>query len=196
MLANLICKFFGGPWKLKKICQTTRNYTIKKILISLYSFYQYENGSSIAWNSTFKGEPCFPHGMKSIFISGGVEIGLNCVIFQQVTIGSNTLVDSKNIGTPSFGNNCYIGAGATIIGDIKIGNNVRIGSNTTIYKDVPDNSIVVSGNQRLIEKNATLNNRFYMYPGQWVYYDNGQWFPELNEDILHKFKELTDKYNS
>lgn len=117
----------------------------KRLLIGVYSFYQYENNSSVAWNSIFKGTPCLPHGMKSIFISGGAIIGRNCVIFQQVTIGSNTLPDSKGIGAPVIGDNCYIGAGAKIIGNVKIGDNVRIGANAIVYKDVPNNSVVLSG---------------------------------------------------
>lgn len=33
----------------------------------------------------------FPHGLKGIFISKIAKIGINCVIFQHVTIGSNML---------------------------------------------------------------------------------------------------------
>ena len=69
----------------------------------------------------------FPHGLNGIFISNGAIIGKNCVIFHQVTIGSNTLEDSKNFGAPVIGDNCYIGCGAKIIGKVKIGNkNVMI----------------------------------------------------------------------
>ena len=41
-----------------------------------------------------------PHGLSGIYISKGAKIGNNCVIFHQVTIGSNTLEDSKNAGAP------------------------------------------------------------------------------------------------
>ena len=41
-----------------------------------------------------------PHGLSGIYISKGAKIGNNCVIFHQVTIGSNTLKDSKKLGVP------------------------------------------------------------------------------------------------
>lgn len=49
-----------------------------------------------------------------IFISQGAKIGENAVIFHQVTIGSNTLKDSKGYGAPQIGNSVYIGVGAKI----------------------------------------------------------------------------------
>ncbi|WP_289889047.1 serine acetyltransferase [Janthinobacterium sp. SUN118] len=137
--------------------------------------YQYENSSSIAWNSTFLGKPYFPHGIKTIFISGGARIGRNCIIFQQVTIGSNTMPDSKGMGAPEIGDNCYIGAGAKIIGRVRIGNNVRIGANTVVYNDVPDNSVVLSGQQRTIVREARQDNRYYCFRGRWVYFQDGDW---------------------
>lgn len=122
------------------------------------------------------GEPCFPHGVKSIFISGNAKIGKNCVIFQQVTIGSVTLSDAKSAGAPTIGDNVYIGAGAKIVGNVRVGDNVRIGANAVVYKDVPANSIVVGGEQRVISKDALLDNRFYSTrSGVHVFYDDGKW---------------------
>ena len=181
---------FGSIWRLKNLCIHTKYLPLKKFYISLYSAYQYENNSSVAWNSSFKGEPCFPHGMKSIFISGHARIGENCVIFQQVTIGSNTILGSKNMGAPIIGNNCYISAGAKIIGKVKIGNNVRIVANTVVYKDVPDNSVVISNEQKIIIREQRLDNRFFSDQGIWVYYDEGEWTPVHDKSSLIKFKNF------
>lgn len=188
MIARLIVKAFGSIWNLKRLCMEMHSGVVKKLLIGVYELYQYENNSSIAWNSIFKGTPCLPHGMKSIFVSGGTTLGCNCVIFQQVTIGSNTLPDSKGTGAPVIGDNCYIGAGAKIIGNVKIGDNVRIGANAVVYKDVPSNSIVLSGEQRTITKDLPLDNKFYSFHGRWVYYDNSEWVPVVDEAILTKLK--------
>lgn len=81
MLMRAIVSVFGSDWKLKALCSEVRYAPLKRLLIKLYGLYQYENGSSIAWNSTFLGQPCFPHGIKSVFISGGARIGRNCIIF-------------------------------------------------------------------------------------------------------------------
>jgi len=189
MLARLLIQPFGKIWNLKKLC-FSKNIFISKSAKILYGFYQYENNSAIAWNSTFKSEPFFPHGIKSIFISGGAKIGSDCIIFQQVTIGSNTLIDSKGIGAPSLGDNVYVGSGATIIGAVKIGNNVRIGANTVVYQDVPDNSIVVSGEQKIITKETKLDNRFYSFNNQWVYYSDGSYHQVTDEEKLKKLNIL------
>lgn len=54
-------------------------------------------------------------------------------------------------GSPIIGNNVFIGAGATIIGNIRIGNNVKIGAGAIVVSDVPDNSTVVCEKARIIE---------------------------------------------
>lgn len=183
MIARLLAKPFGSIWLLKERC-SSKNILLSKVSKFIYGLYQYENNSSIAWNSRFKSEPCFPHGMKSIFVSGGALIGNNCIIFQQVTIGSVTLRDSRGKGAPVIGDNVYIGSGAKIFGAVKVGNNVRIGANAVVYKDVPDNSVVVSGEQRTITKEEVLDNRFYSYHCHWTYYDKGQYIEVTEHNII------------
>ena len=77
-----------------------------------------------------------------------------------LTIGSNTLIDSKSGGAPIIGDNVYIGAGAKIIGNVKIGNNVRIGAGCTVTRDVPDNCTVAQNLPAVIQKDAPQDNRF------------------------------------
>ena len=172
MIARLIVKSFGSIWKLKEKC-VSKTPLIAHLAKLLYGLYQYENNSSVAWNSKFDSEPCFPHGMKSIFVSGGARVGHNCIIYQQVTIGSVATIGSQKRGSPIIGDSVYIAAGAKIIGSVKVGNNVRIGANAVVFKDVPDNSVVVTGEQKLIIKDEPLDNRFYSFQGRWVYYEKG-----------------------
>lgn len=100
-----------------------------------------------------------PHGLFGIYISHGAKVGKNCVIFNNVTIGSNTLSDSKGYGAPTLGNNVYIGAGAKIIGNVKIGDNVRVGANCVVTKDIPKNTTVVLEKPRIIRKKKN-NNKY------------------------------------
>lgn len=74
-------------------------------------------------------------------------MGKNCVIFQNVTIGSN----GTPIG-PTIGNNVFFGAGCVVLGDIHIGNNVRIGANAIVVKDIPDNCTVVTRGTTIVKK--------------------------------------------
>lgn len=123
-----------------------------------------ENSCSIPFcKEIFEGRVTFPHGLNGIFISQGAQIGDNCVIFHQVTIGSNTIRESKNFGCPIIGENVYIGCGAKIIGGVHIGNNVRIGANCIVTQDVPDNATVVMEKPRVIIHNKELDNTFVNY---------------------------------
>ncbi len=117
-------------------------------------------GSYVGSGAQFASAPIFPHGVTGIFISSGAVIGKDCVIFHQVTIGSNTLNDSSKKGAPVIGNNVYIGAGAKIIGSVKIGDNCRIGANCVVVKDVPNNTTVVSQPARFIIKDVPPSNVF------------------------------------
>lgn len=101
---------------------------------------------SIGKGATFKTKPHLPHGIRGIFISHNVKIGENATIFHQVTIG-----EGKD-GAPTIGDDCYIGVGAKIIGNIKIGNNVRIGANCVVVEDIPDNCTVVMDKPRIIQR--------------------------------------------
>lgn len=93
------------------------------------------------------------HGM-GVVIGETTEIGDDCVLFHNVTLGGTGKHRDKR--HPTIGNNVMIGTGAILLGPIKVGNNVKIGANTFILmKDVPDNCTVVGTPGRI----AKLNNK-------------------------------------
>ncbi len=106
-----------------------------------------------------------PHGIAGIFISYGARIGRGCTIFHQVTIGSNTLADSRGQGAPVIGDNVYIGAGAKIIGGVQVGDNARIGANCVVTFDVPANATVVLDAPRVILRDTPRDNTFLTWEG-------------------------------
>lgn len=137
----------------------------KSILVRFWNQYRYtkliqSHNAYIPLHTKIKGKPVFPHGVYGVFISSSAEIGKGCVIFHQVTIGSNTLAGSKRNGAPVIGDNVYIGCGAKIIGAVRIGNNVRIGANCVVTKDIPDNSTVVLSEPRLIVREGAPDNGY------------------------------------
>src|SRR5690606_21220193 len=113
-------------WKLREEYFFSDDEVRRQEIAKEYRWLMHEFGSSIHMNSKFESDPFFPHGPYSIFISRGAKIGRNCIIFQQVTVGSNFVLGSKTMGCPTVGDNVYIGSGAKIIGNIKIGNNVIV----------------------------------------------------------------------
>ena len=160
LFGYFIIKICKGIWQTKHTVNQTNNAFLRQLLLLSYDSALLKYGSYIGYSAKFADIPLFPHGIMGVFISAGAEIGKNCVIFQQVTIGSNTLIDSERKGAPIIGDNCYIGAGAKIIGNVKIGNNCRIGANCVIVNDVPDNSVVVLNAPRIVRK-ENMDNRYY-----------------------------------
>ncbi|MCI8917100.1 MAG: serine acetyltransferase [Oscillospiraceae bacterium] len=116
-------------------------------------------GSYVGVDSKIAGRPYFPHGCVGVFISNDAVIGRDAVIFQQVTIGSNTLPDSKRPGSPVIGDGVYLGAGAKVIGGITVGDCCRVGANAVVVRDLPPHSVAVCAPTQVIQK-AGLDNTF------------------------------------
>lgn len=147
----------------------------KGVLVSVFLHNVDAKCGYIGLGCKFLSRPYFPHGVHGVFISNQAVIGKNAVIYQGVTIGSVLTKGSSRAGSPVIGDNCYIGAGAKIIGNVHIGNNCRIGANAVVYQDMPDNSIAVCSPTRIITREQELDNRFFKLDeqGQLVYWDHG-----------------------
>jgi len=163
MIGEFLTSTLGGFWPMREQMLKSKSRIIKLILLKIYFQYMKENGSMIQPEATFANKPTFPHGPTGIFISKGAKIGENSVIFQHVTIGSNTIPTSKTKGAPTIGNNVYIGAGAAIIGGITVGNNCRIGANCIVAQNIPDHSVVVMEKPRIIRKENIDNTQYYSF---------------------------------
>lgn len=166
--------FLNDWWQLRQLLRQHSRFRI---------FYQYwyrrqmlRHAANIMPRAEFASKPTLPHGLSGIFISSGVRIGRNAVIFHQVTIGTVTTIDSSHRGSPVIGDNCLIGAGAKIIGNIRIGNNVRIGANAVVHRDVPDNAIVTSGAQQVRICASPPDNRYvFNREGVWYQAQDGEY---------------------
>ncbi len=141
MISRILVTLFGGIWKVKKKCLAKGSF-FSKFYISLYNYYQFEHGSSISYKVNHGEGLVFPRGMKQIVIAEDVNIGSNCIIYQQVTIDKDLLTDSTSAQAPTIGNNCVIYPGAKIIGNLTIGDNVIIGANAVIENNITDNTVV------------------------------------------------------
>jgi len=76
------------------------------------------------------------HG-DGTFVSAD-EIGKNCTIYHQVTIGRLNMEHPTTIG-----NNVTVYAGAKVLGRVKVGDNVTIAANSVVMSDVPPNVTVM-----------------------------------------------------
>jgi serine O-acetyltransferase len=84
-----------------------------------------------------------PHP-NGIVIHDDCVIGVNCLIFQQVTLGAT------GSGVPRIGGHVDIGAGAKLLGRITIGDHARIGANALVVDDVPCGATVVSAAAQML----------------------------------------------
>ena len=90
----------------------------------------------------------------------GVSImhkGFGIVIHPNAKIGENTIIQNSVIigerkpwDVPIIGRNCFIGAGAFVIGKITIGDNVKIGAGAVVTTDVPEGCTAVGVPARLV----------------------------------------------
>ena len=96
------------------------------------------------------------------FGNGGIGGGLmishyHAIVYpkkagKNLRIGPGCVIGRNNGGFPIIGDNVYIAANATVIGEIHIGDNVIIGAGSVVTKDIPSNCVYV-GNPAHFVKN-------------------------------------------
>ena len=108
-----------------------------------HRFWSVITGADIPLNCIIGGGLLIPHP-NGIVIHAGAEIGPNCLLFQQVTIGAT------EAGIPRLGGHVDVGAGAKLIGPIVIGNHAKIGANAVVTRDVPPAATAVGIPARIV----------------------------------------------
>ena len=122
-----------NPWK-----------RFSRILAVLrHRWWSIVTGADIPLNCKLGGGLLLPHP-NGIVIHPEVEIGPNCLLFQQVTLGAN------DRGVPKIAGHVDIGAGAKVLGPVTIGCHARIGANAVVLNDVPIGASAAGVPARLI----------------------------------------------
>lgn len=109
------------------------------------------NSNSISAKAIIGKTTVFHHHGLGCVIHDNTEIGENCHIFQNVTIGSKWPKGKCEGNCPKIGNNVFIGAGAVILGNISIGDNAIIGANSVVLESVREN-VMMAGVPAVIKK--------------------------------------------
>ena len=132
-------------WKYIKTLRYVELYTNRNKAweIPLLIYYRhklnklsYRTGFQIPPNVVGSGMTIWHWG--TIIINEQTRIGKNVVLNPLVIIGHK----NPGEGCPVIGDNCFIGGGARIIGNIHIGNDVTIAPNAVVVKDIPDGMTV------------------------------------------------------
>jgi len=139
----------AGKWwePSKRLLKSIRDYqrSRSKWAVLRHRFWSVVTGADIPVNSRIGGGLLLPHP-QGIVIHPDAEIGPNCLLFQQVTIGADTR------GIPRLGAHVDVGAGARIIGPVRIGDYARIGANAVVTIDVPKGATAVGVPARIVKR--------------------------------------------
>jgi serine O-acetyltransferase len=123
---------------------------LRKWFAFCHRFWSAVTGADIPLNCKIGGGLAIPHP-NGIVIHPAAVIGVNCLIFQQVTIGT-----AGHPGAPVIEGHVDIGAGAKILGPVHIGAHAKIGANAVVLCDVPSGWTAVGVPARLIAPGAKI----------------------------------------
>jgi len=115
----------------------------RKLAALRHRFWSIVTGAEIPLGCKLGGGLLLPHP-NGIVIHPKAEIGPNCLLFQQVTLG--------DVGgaAPRLGGHVDVGAGAKILGGIVVGDDALIGANAVVLQDVPAGATAVGIPARIV----------------------------------------------
>jgi serine O-acetyltransferase len=125
---------------------------ILKFVALRYHFWSVVTGAEIPLNCNIGGGLLIPHP-NGIVIHPGARIGVNCLIFQQVTIGTR-----GNPKVPVIEGHVDIGAGAKVLGQVRIGAHARVGANAVVLSDVPSGAIAIGTPAKIIDNHSSSDS--------------------------------------
>ncbi len=114
------------------------------VAVLRHRFWSVVSGADIPVNCRLGGGLLLPHP-NGVVIHPSAEVGPNCLVFQQVTLGAGS-----RPGFPRLGGHVDVGAGAKILGGVTIGDHARIGANAVVMIDVPAGATAVGVPARLL----------------------------------------------
>lgn len=123
-----------------------------KLAVVRHRIWSVVTGADIPLNSNLGGGLLIPHP-NGVVIHPDAEVGPNCLLFQQVTIGATSA------GVPKLGGHVDVGAGAKIIGPVQIGDHAIIGANAVVTGNVPAGATAVGVPARIVDKSAPPRTR-------------------------------------
>ena len=115
-----------------------------------HRFWSVITQAEIHLTQSIGGGLVLPHP-NGIVLHPRAEIGPNCLIFHQVTLGT---VPNRT-GVPVLGGHVDVGAGAKILGPVRVGDHAVIGANAVVLSDVPPGAVAVGIPARIILRQET-----------------------------------------
>lgn len=130
------------------------NHNMKFIARYISQRARHKTGIEIHPGATIGKGLFIDHGM-GVVIGETTEIGDNCTIYQNVTLGGTGKETGKR--HPTIGDNVLVGAGAKVLGPFKVGDNARIAAGAVVLREVPCNTTAVGVPAKVIMDNKIKN---------------------------------------
>ena len=92
------------------------------------------------------------HGM-GVVIGETAEIGDDCMLYHQVTLGGRSLERGAK-RHPTLGDRVVVGAGAKVIGNITVGTDAKVGAGALVIKDVPAGETILAAPSKVRQADA------------------------------------------
>ena len=96
----------------------------------------------------------FEH-QSGIVIHGNAEIGDDCIIRQDVTLGNRN--SDRPLEAPRLGNRVSVGAGAKVLGPVHIGDGAKIGANAVVCNDIPAGAVALGVPARVVRSGTAAD---------------------------------------
>lgn len=79
------------------------------------------------------------------------RIGARARIMQGATVGSDAVVAGADRGgSPTIGDDAFIGPGAVVVGPVRLGDRVRVGANAVVSDSFPSDVVVAGAPARVV----------------------------------------------
>lgn len=124
------------------------------IAVLRHRFWSAVSGAEVPLVCQIGGGLLLPHP-NGIVVHPDARIGPNCLIFQQVTLGTGGPLP----GAPVLKGHVDVGAGAKILGGVTIGEHAKVGANAVVLCDVPAGATAVGIPARIVHRQGPAGRR-------------------------------------
>lgn len=134
--------WLGATYRFGGWARAVRPAPLRILFLALHRVL--ELPGTVLLNVTIRAESigpglCLIHP-RNVLIGGGTILGADCLVFHEVTFGTNALSGEK----PKVGDRVEVYVGARILGKVEIGNDAVVGANVVVTRDVPAGFVILA----------------------------------------------------
>ena len=142
--------FYPNIWEFQKLLRKCEYYSNckKGFFCNLYKTYIYFRFKNVSTKLGFSipinvfGPGLSIAHVGTIIVSGNAKVGANCRLHACTNIGTEAGYTDR---APVIGDNCYIGPGVKMFGEIELKDGMVIGANAVVTKSFETSSSVLLG---------------------------------------------------